>query len=230
MVPAPGRYRRRAGRCVRRAAGAGTHRRQPRPTRFTRLARPHRKRRVARRGSPTSIWGYQGMVPGPTLRVKRGEEVRVRLVNELREPTIVHWHGVRLPNAMDGVPHLTQHPIEPGASFDYRFRAPDAGTLLVPHPSLFIRAAGTWTLRRADRRGAGPGGRRSRHRAGDRRLAPDERRKARRGELSLVPRRRARRPHRRAPHSEQRAGPRPPRQAQRTAAPASRQLPPMRGC
>ena len=90
-------------------------------------------------GQPsTSIWGYQGMVPGPTLRVKRGEEVRVRLVNELREPTIVHWHGVRLPNAMDGVPHLTQHPIEPGASFDYRFRAPDAGTFwyhTLSHPS-----------------------------------------------------------------------------------------------
>jgi FtsP/CotA-like multicopper oxidase with cupredoxin domain len=80
-------------------------------------------------GQPsTPIWGYQGSVPGPTLRVTRGEEVRVRLVNELPEPTIVHWHGLRLPNAMDGVPHLTQHPIAPGASFDYRFRAPDAGT------------------------------------------------------------------------------------------------------
>ncbi len=80
-------------------------------------------------GQPaTPIWGYQGVVPGPTLRVKRGEEVRVRLVNELPEPTVVHWHGVRLPNAMDGVPHLTQPPIAPGASFDYRFRAPDAGT------------------------------------------------------------------------------------------------------
>ena len=80
-------------------------------------------------GQPaTPIWGYQGVVPGPTLRVKRGEEVRVRLVNDLPEPTVVHWHGVRLPNAMDGVPHLTQPPIAPGASFDYRFRAPDAGT------------------------------------------------------------------------------------------------------
>ena len=40
----------------------------------------------------------------------------------------MHWHGVRLPNAMDGVPHLTQPPVAPGASFDYRFRPPDAGT------------------------------------------------------------------------------------------------------
>ena len=62
------------------------------------------------------------------LRLKRGEELRVRLVNELPEPTTIHWHGVRLPNSMDGVPHLTQAPVAPGASFDYRFRAPDAGT------------------------------------------------------------------------------------------------------
>jgi FtsP/CotA-like multicopper oxidase with cupredoxin domain len=86
---------------------------------------------VALRGGmqpPTAIWGYDGTVPGPTLRVRQGEELRVRLVNELPEPTTVHWHGLRLPNAMDGVPHLTQHPIAPGARFDYRFRAPDAGT------------------------------------------------------------------------------------------------------
>ena len=78
--------------------------------------------------APTAIWGYDGIVPGPTLRVRRGEEVRVRLVNGLPEPTTIHWHGLRLPNAMDGVPHLTQAPVEPGASFDYRFVAPDAGT------------------------------------------------------------------------------------------------------
>jgi FtsP/CotA-like multicopper oxidase with cupredoxin domain len=52
----------------------------------------------------------------------------VRLVNDLPEPTTVHWHGVRLPNAMDGGAPLTQAPIAPGTSFDYRFRPPDAGT------------------------------------------------------------------------------------------------------
>jgi FtsP/CotA-like multicopper oxidase with cupredoxin domain len=72
--------------------------------------------------------GYDGTVPGPTLRVKRGEELTVRLISELDEPTAIHWHGVRLINAMDGVPSLTQPPVLPGASFDYRFRAPDAGT------------------------------------------------------------------------------------------------------
>ncbi len=77
---------------------------------------------------PTAIWGYDGTAPGPTLRVKRSEELRVRLVNNLPEPTVVHWHGVRLPNAMDGVPGLTQPPIAPGAGFDYAFHPPDAGT------------------------------------------------------------------------------------------------------
>lgn len=76
----------------------------------------------------TAIWGYDGLSPGPTLRVQQGEELKVRLVNELSQSTVVHWHGLRLPNAMDGVPHLTQMPIEPGQSFDYHFAPPDAGT------------------------------------------------------------------------------------------------------
>ncbi len=80
-------------------------------------------------GSPRSeLWGYDGTVPGPTLRVRHGEELRLRLINELAEPTCIHWHGVRVPNAMDGVPGLTQAAVAPGESFDYRFRAPDAGT------------------------------------------------------------------------------------------------------
>jgi FtsP/CotA-like multicopper oxidase with cupredoxin domain len=78
--------------------------------------------------TPTAVWGFDGTVPGPTLRLRRGGELKVRLLNNLPEPTLIHWHGVRLPNAMDGVPHLTQHPVEPGGSFEYRFRVPDAGT------------------------------------------------------------------------------------------------------
>jgi FtsP/CotA-like multicopper oxidase with cupredoxin domain len=72
--------------------------------------------------------GYDGTLPGPTLRVRHGEELKVRLINELAAPTSIHWHGVRVPNAMDGVPGLTQAAVAPGASFDYRFRPPDAGT------------------------------------------------------------------------------------------------------
>jgi FtsP/CotA-like multicopper oxidase with cupredoxin domain len=72
---------------------------------------------------------------GPTLRIERGEELRVRLINDLAEPTALHWHGVRGPNAADGVPGLTQAPVEPGAGFDYRFTPPDAGTFWY-HPPL----------------------------------------------------------------------------------------------
>jgi FtsP/CotA-like multicopper oxidase with cupredoxin domain len=75
-----------------------------------------------------SLLGYEGTVPGPVLRARRGEELRVRLVNLLSEPTSIHWHGVRVPNAMDGVPGLTQAPVGPGASFEYVFRATEAGT------------------------------------------------------------------------------------------------------
>jgi FtsP/CotA-like multicopper oxidase with cupredoxin domain len=66
--------------------------------------------------------------PGPALRLRRGDELRVRLHNDLAEPTAIHWHGVRLVNAMDGAPGLTQTPVAPGATFDYRFTVPDAGT------------------------------------------------------------------------------------------------------
>lgn len=85
-------------------------------------------------GDPTEIWGFEGRSPGPTLRVRQGEQLKVRLVNELPEPTMIHWHGIRLPNAMDGTP-LTQDPVEPGQSFDYVFAPPDAGTFWY-HPHL----------------------------------------------------------------------------------------------
>ncbi|MEA2935989.1 MAG: hypothetical protein QOD74_2635 [Variibacter sp.] len=80
-------------------------------------------------GKPaTPAWSYSNLVPGPTLRVRRGAELKVRLINELTQPTAIHWHGIRGPNAMDGVPHLTQAPVEAGKQFDYRFAPPEAGT------------------------------------------------------------------------------------------------------
>lgn len=80
-------------------------------------------------GQPTTrIWSYDGMSPGPVLRVRQGEELAVKLVNNLPQPTTVHWHGIRIDNAMDGVAGLTQAPVPPGEGFDYRFRVPDAGT------------------------------------------------------------------------------------------------------
>lgn len=79
-------------------------------------------------GAATPIRGFEGAVPGPALRIKRGEELKVRLANDLVTETAIHWHGVRVPNSMDGVVGLTQPAIGPGESFDYRFTAPDAGT------------------------------------------------------------------------------------------------------
>ena len=76
---------------------------------------------------PAAIWGYDGTVPGPLLRFKRGEEVKIRLVNKLPQPTSLTWHGVRISNPLDGVAGLTQEPVPPGGTFDYRFTPPDSG-------------------------------------------------------------------------------------------------------
>lgn len=77
---------------------------------------------------PTQIWGYNGGVPGPTIRCKVGDRLKLRLINQLDQPTSIHWHGIRIDNAMDGVPGLTQKEVMPGDSFDYDFIVPDAGT------------------------------------------------------------------------------------------------------
>jgi FtsP/CotA-like multicopper oxidase with cupredoxin domain len=76
----------------------------------------------------TPVWCYGNRVPGPEIRIKQGERLRVIVENGLNEETTVHWHGLRVPNAMDGVPHLTQKPIGPGEHFIYEFDATDAGT------------------------------------------------------------------------------------------------------
>src|SRR6516165_5375409 len=76
----------------------------------------------------TEVWCYGGRIPGPEIRVRQGEPVRIVVENKLEQDTTVHWHGIRLPIAMDGVPGLTQPPIRPGASFTYEFTPPDAGT------------------------------------------------------------------------------------------------------
>lgn len=86
----------------------------------------------------TSVWSYNDSVPGPELRVRQGDRVRVRVENMLEEETTVHWHGLRVPNAMDGVPQLTQKPIAPGETFLYEFDVPDAGTYWYhPHQRSF---------------------------------------------------------------------------------------------
>jgi FtsP/CotA-like multicopper oxidase with cupredoxin domain len=103
-----------------RSAGAAT------ALRLT--AGPGRARLVPPPYPETAVWAYDGQVPGPEIRVRQGDRLRVAVENRLREETTVHWHGVRVPNAMDGVPHLTQKPIAPGATFVYEFDCPDAGS------------------------------------------------------------------------------------------------------
>src|SRR3546814_14288089 len=75
----------------------------------------------------TRIWGYEGQVPGPVLRVRQGECLRVAVDTLLDEETTVHWHGGRVPNAMEGAPPLTQQPIAPGAPFLTALELPHAG-------------------------------------------------------------------------------------------------------
>ncbi len=81
-------------------------------------------------GVTVTAWTYNGTVPGPMLRVTKGDRVRVILKNALPEPTTIHWHGVEVPNAMDGVPGVTQDPIQPGETFIYEFVAKPAGTFM----------------------------------------------------------------------------------------------------
>jgi len=104
--------------------------RQARATELTHTltAGPGRVRLVGDEYPETTVWAYDGRVPGPEIRVRQGDRLRVAVTNRLAEETTVHWHGVRLPNAMDGVPHLTQPPIAPGETFVYEFTPPDAGT------------------------------------------------------------------------------------------------------
>ncbi len=93
-------------------------------------ARKSRQRILASPAGETDVWGYDGQVPGPLLRAKVGEEIAVRLINKLDQPTSLHWHGVRIDNAMDGVVGLTQKPVMPGETFDYRFKLRDSGLYL----------------------------------------------------------------------------------------------------
>lgn len=79
-------------------------------------------------GAATRAWTYNGQVPGPEIRVQEGERLRVVLTNALPEPTTLHWHGLPVPYAMDGVPELTQPAVQPGETFTYEFTAGPAGT------------------------------------------------------------------------------------------------------
>ena len=89
---------------------------------------PTRIHMVGQANPETTVWAFNGRVPGPQIRLQQGEAARITVDNGLDEATTVHWHGLRIANAMDGVPDLTQPPIEAGGRFIYEFTPPDAGT------------------------------------------------------------------------------------------------------
>ncbi len=84
-------------------------------------------------GLTIKAWGYNQSTPGPTIEATEGERVRIYVTNKLPEPTTVHWHGVFVPNGMDGVGGLTQTYIAPGKTFKYEFTLTKPGTFMY-HP------------------------------------------------------------------------------------------------
>ena len=84
-------------------------------------------------GSKVKCWGYNGTTPGPTIEVVEGDRVRLLVTNRLREPTTIHWHGIILPSAMDGVGGLSQPDIRPGETYLYEFTLRQHGTHMY-HP------------------------------------------------------------------------------------------------
>ena len=79
-------------------------------------------------GRRVEAWTYNGVIPGPQIRVREGDRVRLNLKNDLPESTAIHFHGLELPNDQDGVPFITQPPIKPGTSYTYEFTVPNAGS------------------------------------------------------------------------------------------------------
>lgn len=79
-------------------------------------------------GKRMKAWVYNDQLPGPQIRVREGDRVRINVTNRLPESTCVHFHGLEVPNDQDGVPFITQKPIKPGASHTYEFTVPNAGS------------------------------------------------------------------------------------------------------
>ena len=77
---------------------------------------------------PTQLLGFNGSSPGPEIRIRQGDQITILFRNGTDQPSAIHWHGIHLQNAMDGVPDLTQTAVEPGGTFQYSFSVPHAGT------------------------------------------------------------------------------------------------------
>src|SRR4029077_14129010 len=84
-------------------------------------------------GLEVECWGYNGVPPGPVIEATEGDHVRIFVTNRLPEPTSIHWHGILLPNGMDGVSGLTQRAIPVGQTFRYEFTLRQSGSYMY-HP------------------------------------------------------------------------------------------------
>lgn len=93
-------------------------------------------------GLTVNCWGYNGQTPGPTIEAVEGDKIRIYLENRLPEPTSMHWHGVILPNGMDGVVGINQRPIEPGQTYKYEWTVRQHGTQMYhPHFDEMVQQA-----------------------------------------------------------------------------------------
>jgi len=93
-------------------------------------------------GMVVKCWGYNGSSPGPTIEAVEGDRLRIFVTNKLGEHTAVHWHGILLPNGMDGVGGLTQPQIKPGETFVYEFTVRHSGTFMYhPHADEMVQMA-----------------------------------------------------------------------------------------
>jgi hypothetical protein len=93
-------------------------------------------------GMTAHLWGYNGQSPGPTIEAVEGDKVRIFVTNRLPEHTTIHWHGMLLPNGMDGVGGLTQPHIKPGRTFVYEFEMRQSGTFMYhPHADEMVQMA-----------------------------------------------------------------------------------------
>src|SRR5687767_3379278 len=93
-------------------------------------------------GMTAHLWGYNGQSPGPTIECVEGDKLRIFVTNKLPEHTTVHWHGVLLPNGMDGVGGLTQPHIGVGKTFVYEFEMKKSGTFMYhPHADEMVQMA-----------------------------------------------------------------------------------------
>ena len=93
-------------------------------------------------GMVVNCWGYNGPTPGPTIESVEGDRIRLLVTNRLPEHTTIHWHGIFLPNGMDGVGGLSQPHIKPGETYVYEFTLRQHGTFMYhPHADEMVQVA-----------------------------------------------------------------------------------------